>query len=42
MQKLEELKAIEEQNQYLKLQLAAYEEVQHHVIPGYEGQEEGI
>ena len=37
MQKLEELKAIEDQNQFLKLQLAAYEEVQHHVIPGYEG-----
>ncbi|MBW4470860.1 MAG: hypothetical protein KME45_10730 [Stenomitos rutilans HA7619-LM2] len=36
LQKLEELKAIEEQNQFLKLQLAAYEEVQHHVIPGYE------
>jgi len=40
MQKLEELKAIEDQNQFLKLQLAAYEEVKHHVIPGYEGQEE--
>ncbi|PSB28153.1 hypothetical protein [Stenomitos frigidus] len=36
MQKLEELKAIEEQNQFLKLQLTAYEEVKHHVIPGYE------
>ena len=36
MQKLEELKAIEDQNQLLKLQLAAYEEVKHHVIPGYE------
>ncbi|XGV95652.1 MAG: hypothetical protein ACAF41_23280 [Leptolyngbya sp. BL-A-14] len=36
MQKLEELKAIEDQNQFLKLQLAAYEEVKHHVIPGYE------
>ncbi|MBD2073998.1 hypothetical protein H6F86_08875 [Phormidium sp. FACHB-592] len=37
LQKLEELRAIEDQNQFLKLQLAAYEEVQHHVIPGYEG-----
>lgn len=37
MQKLEELRAIEDQNQFLKLQLAAYEEVKHHVIPGYEG-----
>lgn len=37
MQKLEELKAIEDQNQFLKLQLTAYEEVKHHVIPGYEG-----
>ncbi len=36
VQKLNELKAIEEQNQFLKLQLAAYEEVQHRVIPGYE------
>lgn len=37
MQKLEELKAIEDQNQFLKLQLAAYEEVNHQVISGYEG-----
>src|SRR5579883_2327514 len=37
MQKLTELKGIEEQNQFLKLQLAAYEEVKHQVIPGYEG-----
>ena len=36
MQKLEELKAIEDQNQLLKLQLAAYEEVKYQGIPGYE------
>ncbi len=36
VQKLQELKQIEDQNQFLKLQLAAYEEVNHLGIPSYE------
>lgn len=34
-ERLEELKTIEEQNQHLKLQLAAYEEVNYQAIPEY-------